>query len=677
VDSDQGYYLLRDDSSDVDDADPAEDDALHEDGTDGKPGVPRAQDIETRLQQILESIRVAPTSEPDPEPEADREQNEATEPSEAIEATETTETEPADPVFDPMLDDAPAGFPPFMQPPIQTQSITRLGQAMVDRGLITREDLERALEHQRETRKRLGESLIDIGAVTSLQLSQALAEHLGVPFVDLETHPPDVMLAGMIPEEVARRYCALPVERWSGQVVVAMANPNDVFALDDLRVLTGQSILAALADTGHLLAAIERAYSHSDLIESTLDDAADDYDAEAEIQAGTLVDDAPVVKLVNALLEKAVADRASDLHIEPASRNVSIRMRVDGILHDSSEAPLNVLRPMVSRLKVMGNLDIAQNRLPQDGRFSLSIQGRQIDVRIATVPTAAGESVVLRLLDPMRGAMDISSLGLTEHESERFVAAFHAPQGAIFVTGPTGSGKSSTLYALLASVNTRDKSIISVEDPVEYRLDGVKQIQINTRAGMTFPSALRSTLRADPDIILVGEVRDAETARIAADASITGHLVLSTLHATSSASSPIRLVDMGVEPYLVASAVSCIAAQRLARKLCEVCAEPIDKPDLKVLERLGATEEMLADEVTLRGPKGCQNCRQTGYRGRSAIFEIMPVTEDITRLIVERAHSAEIEHVAVEQGMDTLRVAALRRVLRGDLSLEEMARVVS
>jgi type IV pilus assembly protein PilB len=655
VDSDQRYYLLRDDES--------EDDA-QQPGASVELSGSNAQEIESRLQQILETMRVASPDDPTPTDPGGSRRRRATDAAADAGSVEPTPGH------------APVGFPPFVQFPA-TQGMTRLGQAMVDRGLITKDDLERALEHQRETRKRLGEALVEIGAVTSFQLSQALAEHLGVPFVDLELHPPDVMLAGMIPEEVARRYCALPVERWSGQVVVAMANPNDVFALDDLRVLTGQSILPALADTGHLLAAIERAYSRSDIIESTLDDAADDYDVQAEIQAGALVDDAPVVKLVNALLEKAVGDRASDLHIEPASRSVSIRMRIDGILHDTSEAPLNVLRPMVSRLKVMGNLDIAQSRIPQDGRFSLSIQGRPIDVRIASVPTAAGEAIVLRLLDPLRGAMDISSLGLTEYESERFMTAFHAPQGAIFVTGPTGSGKSSTLYALLASVNTRDKSIVSVEDPVEYRLDGVKQIQINTRAGMTFPSALRSTLRADPDVILVGEVRDAETARIAADASITGHLVLSTLHATSSASSPIRLIDMGVEPYLVASSLSCVAAQRLARKLCEVCAETIEHPDFGLLQRLGATEEMLAGEVTVRGPKGCENCRRTGYRGRSAIFEIMPVTEDITRLIVERAHSADVEHVAVEQGMDTLRVAALRRVLKGELSIEEMARVVS
>jgi type IV pilus assembly protein PilB len=622
------------------------------------PGSPDLRDIELRLQQILASMRKNPSTVAQPaEPEAVDDIDSGSEPG-------------------PATDTAPGAFPPFLRLPSQGASVTRLGQAMVDRGLITHDELERALEHQRITRKRLGEALIDIGAVTSVQLSQALADHLGVPFVDLEVHPPDVLLAGMIPEEVARRYCALPVERWNDQIVVAMANPNDVFALDDIRVLTGQSILAALADSGHLLSAIERAYSGSELIESSLDDAADDYDIQAEA-AHALVDDGPVVKLVTALLEKAVSDRASDLHIEPASKSVSIRMRIDGILHDTSEAPLSILRPMVSRLKVMGNLDIAQNRLPQDGRFSLNVRGRPIDVRIATVPTAAGESVVLRLLDPVRGAMDLESLGLTPHQHDRLVDAFHAPQGAIFVTGPTGSGKSSTLYALLSSVNTREKSFVSVEDPVEYRLDGIKQIQINTRAGMTFPSALRSTLRADPDVILVGEVRDAETARIAADASITGHLVLSTLHATRSAAAPIRLIDMGVEPYLVASAISCIAAQRLARKLCDNCATPVENPDLALLRRLGATDQIMDEHKNVRAAAGCTICRKTGYYGRAAIYEVMPITEDITRLIVERAPSANIERLAVEQGMDTLRVSALRRVLLGDLSLDEMIRVVS
>ncbi len=457
-----------------------------------------------------------------------------------------------------------------------------------------------------------------------------------------------------------------------------MSNPNDVFALDDLRVLTGQPVIAAMADPEQLNLAIERNYQRSDL-ESTLDDAVDDYtsDDDALGKLTAAVEDGPVVKLVNALLEQALAEHASDLHIEPASRIVKIRLRIDGMLHDTSEAPLSVLRPLVSRLKVMAGLDIAQSRAAQDGRFSLNLHGRAVDVRVASVPTAAGEAVVLRLLDPQRGITNIQALGLSERERERFLPAFQAPQGAVFVTGPTGSGKSSTLYALLSQINSRDKSVVSVEDPVEFRVDGVKQIQVNVRAGTTFPNALRSILRADPDVILIGEVRDAETARIAADASITGHLVLSTLHATRAAAAPIRLVDMGIEPYLIASALSCIAAQRLARRLCTQCAKDVEHPDVNLLRRFGATDEILGDELKVRAAVGCSSCRGTGYRGRAAIFEIMPVTEDISRLIVERAASAEIERVAVAQGMDTLRVAALRKVVRGDLGIDEMLRVVT
>ena len=344
-----------------------------------------------------------------------------------------------------------------------------------------------------------------------------------------------------------------------------------------------------------------------------------------------------------------------------------IRMRIDGILHDTSEAPLNVLRPMVSRLKVMGSLDISQNRLPQDGRFSLSVQGRPIDVRIATVPTAAGESVVLRLLDPVRGAMDLSSLGLSDvrERTLRHRVPRAAGRDLRHRVRPVPESRRRSTRSI-SSVNTRDKSIVSVEDPVEYRLDGVKQIQINTRAGMTFPSALRSTLRADPDVILVGEVRDAETARIAADASITGHLVLSTLHATRSAAAPIRLIDMGVEPYLVASAVSCIAAQRLARKLCDHCAQPVDesRPRARCAASARPTTMLDRRHRPSAPPVGCPNCRQTGLPRpgrRSSRSCRSPRTS--RRLIVERAPSGDIERVAVEQGMDTLRIAALRRVL--------------
>jgi type IV pilus assembly protein PilB len=352
-------------------------------------------------------------------------------------------------------------------------------------------------------------------------------------------------------------------------------------------------------------------------------------------------------------------------------------LRIDGVLHDTSEAPLSVLRPMVSRIKVLSGLDIAQSRIPQDGRFSTTLQGEPVDVRVATIPTVTGEALVLRMLDVSSGVIDLPSIGLSASERARFDPAFHSAQGGVFVTGPTGSGKTSTLYAVLTEISTRDKSIVSVEDPVEYRLYGVRQIQAHPKAGLTFPVALRSILRADPDVIFVGEVRDGETARMAAEASITGHLVLSSLHTTRAAAAPVRLVDMGIESYLVASSMTCVAAQRLVRRLCEECARPVAHADaMRLLRDLDADAELL-DTATVRAPVGCPSCRNTGYSGRTAIFEIMPVSEHIARLIVERAATAEIEKVAVAEGMDTLRTAALQRVARGELGIDEMLRVVS
>ena len=548
---------------------------------------------------------------------------------------------------------------------------------MLERGLISSEDLDAALERQRATGKRMGETLVEIGAISSFDLSQLLAEHLGVPFVDLRTRPADLMLAALVPEEVARRYRALPLARWEGQVVIAMANPEDVFALDDLRVLTAEPILSVMADPEQLREAIDRSYSRTD-VESTLGDAASDYEDDdvASDLAGLSVEDGPIVRLVNALLERAVDERASDLHVEPASDRVRVRFRIDGVLHDISETPLSVLRPVVSRVKVLGGLDIAQTRSPQDGRFSVTVHGRPIDIRVATLPTANGEAIVMRLLDRMRGVMDLDGLGFTDVEMSRFAPAFRAPQGAVLVSGPTGSGKTSTLYATLSEINNPDKSIVSVEDPVEYRLDGIKQIQINTRAGVTFPTALRAILRADPDIVLIGEIRDADTAHIAAEASITGHLVFSTLHTTSAAAVPMRLVDMGIEPYLVASSLTCVLAQRLARKLCSDCAVADEHPDLELLRSLGATDEII-DGAQFRKPNGCHLCQNTGFRGRQAVYEVMPITEDIGHLVLEHASSVTIEHLAVEQGMDTLRISALRRVAKGEFTVEEMLRVIS
>jgi type IV pilus assembly protein PilB len=552
---------------------------------------------------------------------------------------------------------------------------SRLGTMLMDRGLITGEQLGQALELQRSTGMRLGEALVENGAVSGADLTLVLAEHLGLPFVDVRAGMTDVTLAGLISEDVARRYEALPVVRWGARIVVAMARPNDVFALDDLRLLINEPIMTALADPEELSRAIDRVYQGSE-ISARLDDATADYGAPEDempesINAGP---DGSMVRLLNALLDQAVNDRASDVHIAPSSRQVEIRCRIDGVLRDVSQAPLSVLRPLLSRLKIVAGMDIAQSRLPQDGRFSVASNGRHIDVRVATVPTTAGEAATLRLLDSARGTLDLATLGLTDRERDRFEPAFRAPQGGVLVTGPTGSGKTSTLYAVLEAISTRDKNIVSVEDPAECVVDGVKQIEINVRAGLTFPSALRAILRSDPDVIMIGEVRDVETARIAAEAAITGHLVLATLHTTSAAATAMRLIDMGIEPYLVAASLTCIVAQRLTRNLCEHCAET-DGHGLTRLRDLGADESILND-ARPRKPHGCASCRNTGYQGRSAVYEVMPIGEDLARLIVERASTADIESTAIAHGMDTLRVAALRRAATGQLSIDELLRTI-
>lgn len=627
-------------------------------------------DIEQRLSQVVSKVRDAETIRDELATVTARLQQLEEDRAKAPSAPARSVTSRPAPVSNP---DAP---PPWAVPIPRVDRTLRIGQVLLDLGLISQGDLDQALELQQRTGRRVGEALADLGIVSTRTIAETLAHHLGVPFVDLQVHVPDVLLSTVMPEEMARRFCALPVAQFNGQLVIAMESPNDLFALDDLRMATAQSILPVAADPDQLRAAIERAYRRSD-IESSIDDATDTVDESADvIGADAAVDEGPVVQLVSALLEQAVSERASDLHVEPNSDDVTIRMRVDGMLHDTFTVPLSTLRPLVSRLKVMGGMDIAQQRLPQDGRFSAKVEGRQIDIRVATFPTAAGEAVVLRLLDSSSAARTLDSVGLTPAEEAKLREQAFAPQGSIFVTGPTGSGKSSTLYALASALNSRDKGIVSVEDPVEYRLEGVKQIHINRKAGMTFASALRVTLRADPDVIVVGEVRDAETARIAADASITGHMVLSTLHTTRAAAAPIRLIDMGVEPYLVASALSCVVAQRLVRTPCEHCSEMV-VADHAVLRTLGASDDMLEGVSHLLERRGCQACLRTGYRGRTAIVEIMVVSEEIAKEIATGASASTIERIAVEQGMDTLRVAGLRKVLRGELTLDELARVVA
>ncbi len=549
----------------------------------------------------------------------------------------------------------------------------RIGELLLERGLIQSDQLEFALDLQRTSSRRMGETLVAMGAVSSSDLARVLAERLGRPFVDLSEESIDFLLANRIPEETARRYSAVPVRLSDGQLLVAMADPTDVFALDDLRFLTGLTIVAAFADPVQLQTTISRIWARAN-VDIELGSAAEAADEDvADFSAAVGDDEAPIIRLVNALIDQAIDERASDVHLEPSSRAMQIRFRIDGILHDVSEAPLSVARALVSRVKVLANIDIANARVPHDGRFTVTPRGRSVDIRVVTLPTASGEAVVMRLLDRSQSVMTFDRLGLGEGELDSYIAEAQRPQGAILMTGPTGSGKTSTLYATAAMLNSRERAIVTVEDPVEYRLDGIKQIQIHAKAGRTFPGVLRAVLRADPDVILVGEIRDHETARIAAEAAITGHLVLSTLHTTSAAATPLRLADMGVEPYLVASAVTCVAGQRLIRRLCAECAEP-DPRATTWLRSLDAPDAVDTAKLVRRAV-GCSACQSTGYMGRVAIVEVLVVSDDVKRLIVARAPSHDIERWAVAEGMNPLRTIATRRVLEGITSIDEMMRV--
>jgi type IV pilus assembly protein PilB len=422
--------------------------------------------------------------------------------------------------------------------------------------------------------------------------------------------------------------------------------------------------------------AIAKFSGMGDQVEALASEAVEAMDQEADMaDVEAAVEDAPIVKLVQAIMTQAVADRASDVHIEPSEKDVRVRFRVDGVLHEVMHSPKSIQGGLISRLKVMADLNIAEKRVPQDGRIGMRVNTKQLDLRLATLPTVYGEKIVIRILDKSNALMQLSDLGFLDHAYKRYEEAFRKPYGAILVTGPTGSGKSTTLYATLNIVNSADKHIVTVEDPVEYRLAGVNQIQVNPKAGLTFSSALRSILRADPDIILIGEIRDRETAMIAVESALTGHLVLSSLHTNDAPSAITRLIEMEVETFLVASAIDCVVAQRLARKLCERCAEQYEPEPAELLEA-GYPEGQLSEPGSFFRAVGCPACSNTGYRGRIGLYEVMPMSEEIERLTVERASSEAIRSVAIEQGMQTLRDDGLEKARAGQTSIEEIARVV-
>jgi type IV pilus assembly protein PilB len=552
----------------------------------------------------------------------------------------------------------------------------KLGDILVDRGLITSEQLSEALVAQDRTGRALGRILVDQRSVTEKELVAALAAQLGIDFVDLETAEVDGRAATLIKDAILRRYAVFPFRFEDGKLVVAMSDPSNVVAVDDLRTVTGLDIQPAVATKDDILACIDRYASMAADMEQMADDIAGDEADQTELSdIRAVTEDAPIVKFVNLLISQAVTDGASDIHIEPGERDLRIRYRIDGVLHEVMRSPRSIQSGVISRLKIMADVDIAERRVPQDGRIGLAVAGRQIDLRFSTLPTVYGEKVVMRILDKTSVMLSLDDLGFLDHNFRRFEQAYRKPYGMILVTGPTGSGKSTTLYATLNVVNQPGVNIITTEDPVEYRLPGISQVQVNNKVGLTFASALRSILRQDPDIILVGEMRDRETAHIGIEASLTGHLVLSTLHTNDAPSAVTRLTEMGIEPFLVGSAVDCVLAQRLARRVCPKCVELV-RPEAELLKAAGFHDDIVADRPEVPQAVGCSACSNTGYRGRLAIHEVMTVTEEIERLTVARASTEEIKRVAVEQGMRELREDGLAKVLLGRTTIEEVGRVV-
>ncbi|MGE5591126.1 MAG: GspE/PulE family protein [Bacillota bacterium] len=557
----------------------------------------------------------------------------------------------------------------------------RLGDALVQAGLLTPEQLSGALEFQRTAGQRLGQVLVQQGLVKDLDVARAVADQLRIPFLPEGDLRLDPSVARLVPEAVVRRLLALPVREEQGKLLVGMVDPYNVFALDEIRALVGRPVQPAVLTERALESALRSLYALDEIsaVPREAREASASSSAEAAPPADTgafvLEDqaaDAPAVKLVNGILQRALDERASDIHWEPLEDGTRVRYRVDGVLHEVAAPPRSLHAAVVSRLKVMAQLDIAERRLPQDGRFQVRQGTREIDFRVSTLPTVHGEKVAIRLLDRSQGLLQLEQIGFRPETLAAYRGLIRRPYGLVLVTGPTGSGKTTTLMATLAQLNAPEQNIITVEDPVEYHLSGVNQVQVNPRAGLTFANGLRSILRQDPNIIMVGEIRDRETAEIAVRAALTGHLVFSTVHTNDAASTLTRLADMGVEPFLLASAVSGVLAQRLARRLCPHCREPYT---LEPGDSARAGLALPGGPVQLHRARGCPHCQGTGYRGRLPLFELMPVTEPIRDLVAKGAPASALAAAARAEGMDTLLHDGLARALAGETSLDEVRRV--
>jgi type IV pilus assembly protein PilB len=552
----------------------------------------------------------------------------------------------------------------------------RLGKVLIESGLITEDQLSQALESQNG--KTLVQQLGALGYASEVQIASVLADSLNLPVVDLASYEIDANATTKLSEDLAKRYMVLPIGFEGEKLVVAMADPANIFAIDDLTIVTGLEIKPVVATESELEAAIKKFTRVDESVEDMVGavglaeaEEVGPSGRESEEDAAT----GPVVKLVNLLITEAVREHANDVHIEPQEKDVRIRFRIDGVLHEVMRSPKKLQNGLISRLKIMSGMDISERRVPQDGRFGVNVEKKAVDFRVASLPTIHGEKMVLRLLEKDSVLMSLDDLGFLPEPLARFKESFTKPYGAILITGPTGSGKTTTLYGALNILNDPDRNVITVEDPVEYRLHGLGQCQVNAKVGMTFGAALRSILRQDPDIVMIGEIRDQETALIAIESALTGHLVLSTLHTNDAAASMTRLTEMGVEPFLSSSAVDCIVAQRLARKLCRECREAY-QPSVEALETAGFPFDAAKGPPTLYRAHGCKRCNQTGYRGRLGIYEVMRVTESIERLVVDRVTSDELKRQAIAEGMDPLRMDGFKKVLQGVTSIEEIMRVI-
>ena len=560
-----------------------------------------------------------------------------------------------------------------LTPPTRRTGPSRfIADVIVALGYVDRQQADAAVQESRRVGKRTGQVLIDWGALSREQLAHALAERFGLDYVDLSVFQPDLGAVNLISPQAAKRFDAVPIGfDESGALIVAMADPSNVLALDDLKLMTGHEVRPAVASAEDIAGVISRMSRLDEAVASALEEEDEDEDLAPVTEIRESAEDAPVIKLVNSIIGQAVEEGVSDIHLEPDGRDMRVRFRVDGVLKETTTIPRRMVAGVISRIKIMGDLDIAEKRVPQDGRVGLTVEKRPVDVRIVSMPSVHGEGIVMRLLDKGQVLLDLDTLGMDGDARTRFETGFHKAYGAVLVTGPTGSGKSTTLYAALTQVNSVDKNIITIEDPVEYQLAGINQMQVNAKGGLTFARGLRSMLRADPDIIMVGEIRDAETARIAIESALTGHLVLSTLHTNDAPSAITRLTEMGIEPFLSASALDCIVAQRLVRTLCVHCRKPVTLTR-QALEVAGfdAHEEVEAFE-----PVGCSRCGGSGYKGRRGLYEVMRLSEEIRSLTVERASADAIRSVAIEQGMRPLRDDGFDRVKQGITSMAEVARV--